>query len=131
MSKVSKRMTIGTIVLMLLFIGLHLIVNGIADREQLERASHPRTAFQQQAVTFSQGYDARLGTPESKDEMIKVLKAAQIICAYLDEDPDLEAAWTYGTDKLDMSSDQTVVVIEEGIHAFCPRHTPLLSQGGE
>lgn len=95
----------------------------------ISSAEHPRTAFQMQAVTFSEGYDARLDPPESVDEAIKVLKNAQILCAYLDEDPDLASAWTYGTDQLDMSSDQTVVVIEEGIHAFCPRHTPLLSEG--
>jgi len=132
-SKARKNLTIGTIMLMIVAIGLSVVIKYQDTEQEFARrqpAEHPRTAFQMQAVTFSEGYDRRLDAPESVDEAIKVLKAAQILCAYLDEDPDLEAAWNYGTDQLDMSSDQTVVVIEEGIHAFCPRHTPLL-QGGE
>jgi len=127
MSKNSKRVltvliTIGALVF---YVGGYLI----KDAREVARQNPPNPVIVQQVDTFLTGYERSMGTIESEDEAVKLVKAGKILCVYLDNDPDLKGAFLYGTDKLDLSSDQAVAVIDNGIHAFCMKHKPLQMAG--
>jgi len=129
MSK-SKRIIISIIVCLVgvgITIGVHHDIN---ERKELAGyTAQMKQAKQAQIFAFFDGYEQTMGPIESEAEAIKVGKAAQILCVYLDEDPSLKGAWDYGTDKLELSSDQAVAVIDTGVRVFCPRHQPLLKAG--
>ena len=128
MSKSTKRI-ITTVVCLLLCAAAMTLTKVQQDRVEQANRQPVNTVQRQQAATFVEGYERTMGPIETYEEGVKIGKAAAILCAYLDEDPSLEGAWTWGTDKLELSSDQAVAVIENGIHAYCPRHTPLLQAG--
>lgn len=90
-------------------------------REQAKSDGHGNTW----RTTFIRGYQERMGWTDPSLSQ-RLIENAQVLCVYLDNDESLPYAFTYGTDKLHMSSDQTVVVIEEAITAHCTQHQHLL-----
>lgn len=126
----SKRIIISSILCLIGIIITFGVHHDINERKELAGyQAQMSQAKEKQIFAFFDGYEQTMGPIETKDEAVKVGKAAQILCVYLDNDPDLKGAFLYGTDKLELSSDQAVAVIDTGIHVFCPRHTPLLQAG--
>lgn len=105
-----------------------LVIYAVVDiaEDQMQVSTQPAIAWK---ADFIHAYEARDGDEGDLDPALAydLLSNAEVLCTYLDEDPSLPYAWTYGTDKLGMSSDQTVVVIEEAIHTKCTQHTHLLA----
>lgn len=105
-----------------------LVIYAVTDiaEDQMQVSSQQAIAWK---ADFIHAYEARDGSEGDLDPALAytLVSNAQLLCTYLDSDPSLPYAWGYGTDKLGMSSDQTVIVIEEGIKTKCPQHTHLLA----
>jgi hypothetical protein len=110
---------------------ISLLVLSRIDDHQLPASSPtpaPTTAQLSWQSDFLTGYQGRLGYVDGHAAEQLVTNAVKT-CRYLNSH-GLPKTWEYGTDRLGMSSDQTVVVIEEAIRTLCPQHTHLL-HGGE
>jgi hypothetical protein len=122
-----KRVIITIIGMVALFFILKDVMQVTSDIQQMNSQAQA-SAWKSD---FIHAYEARDGEAGDLDPALayELVSNAEVLCTYLDEDPDLAYAWTYGTDKLGMSSDQTVVVIEEAIHFKCPQFSSLLQAG--